>query len=113
MARKTIGNAITISNITSNGESQVFDMTDYESGLFQCKVTFNGSYSNESITLKLYHSVDGSDWEDTGSSLTFTNADEEVASFIFTAHNAKYKIKYTVGGGSPNYTVVIKPVLKF
>ena len=68
--------------------------------------TYKGwKHDNESITLKLQKSANGSDWADTGIELTATNVDGEVLPATFELSGAKYRVRAEVSGTAPDYDV--------
>ena len=96
-----------LTGITSNTNTDTLDLTDYKGvAELEAKVTFQGeTYTDESITLKLQKSANGSDWADTGIRLTTTNADGVVLPATFELSGAKYRVRAEVSGSSPKYDV--------
>jgi len=95
---------ISLGTITANGEETTgHDWSKYRYVSIQPVVTFNGTYSNESITLKLKASNNGEDYFDTGVEITFTNSD--TTGVVIARRFKHYKFAWTVGGDSPSYDV--------
>jgi len=100
----------TIANITSNTTSQSRDFSLYKTAKIIVDIDMNNDYTDETITLKLESSADGTNWVEEG--LEFVSGNSSVLSDSVSLHGKYYRFSIEVSGTAPDYTVKIQYVLK-